>query len=420
MLYAPGRLLSPIAGGATPSLDLNFMTGAMPAGITFTRASTAWAYNSSGVLTAATTNTPRFDYDPATLTARGLLIEEARTNLVPGTMTGGTYWTALGTVIAAGSAAPDGTTNAATLTENASGVTSYGANIVSTVTITGSAATTASIFVKPGTCTFFRLILADAVTPTIGAQAYYNLSTGAAGTTGTQSGAPTGVSATISAAGGGWYRCTLTGTLGAATTGVILLRMVSADATTTDTGSKALSLWQPQIEVGAFATSPILTTTAAVARAADVATINPLGSWFSAAAGTAMVEASLIGTAASRNILSVSDNTANELYQISTTAGGVLQFVVTDGGVSQAAIGSGVTATAGTTFKAAATYALNDFAACANGGTVGTDASGSLPTVDRAYLAASATGANPATIYLRRLRIYDRRLASATLQVITS
>lgn len=65
-----------------PALDLDFTSGTLDSRITFTRASSATYVNSSGAITTATTNTPRFDYDPVTLEAKGLLIEEQRTNLL--------------------------------------------------------------------------------------------------------------------------------------------------------------------------------------------------------------------------------------------------------------------------------------------------------------------------------------------------
>lgn len=366
---------------------------------------------------------PRFDYDPVALLARGLLIEEARTNLFAGDLTNTTNWPAVGSVTrASGTLAPDGTTNGVTLTEPAGGTVSYGVSSAS-VTITASTATTCSVFAKAGTGSILRVILGDNTTTTISAQAYFNLGTGVVGTTGTQAsggGTPTSISATITAVGNSWYRCTVTATLATAITGVMLLRMTSADNVTSDTGSKTMSFWAPQIEVGAFATSPIVSTTAAITRAVDAAVIQPLGSWFSATAGTLAVDAALIGSVVSKNILSVSDNTANELYQINTTAGGVVQFAVTDGGVAQVAASSSVTSVAGTTFRVAGAYAANDFAVACNGGSVTTDSSGTLPTVDRIYLAASGTGASPASLYLRRLRVYDRRLPNATLQVIAS
>jgi hypothetical protein len=75
----------------TPSLDLNFMTpGSLDPRITFTRGSTATYFDVTGTMQTAATNTPRWDYDPVTHALRGLLIEEARTNVLLNSATLGT------------------------------------------------------------------------------------------------------------------------------------------------------------------------------------------------------------------------------------------------------------------------------------------------------------------------------------------
>jgi hypothetical protein len=66
-------------GASTFQVDL--LSGSLGAGAVFTRASTGTYYNSSGTLVSAVNDTPRFDYDPATLQLKGLLLEDTSTNL---------------------------------------------------------------------------------------------------------------------------------------------------------------------------------------------------------------------------------------------------------------------------------------------------------------------------------------------------
>ena len=75
--------------GLKPSLDLDFagnknlvdnVTGASL--VTFTRASNGTYTDSAGVLQTAATDVPRFDHNPTTGESLGLLVEEARTNLL--------------------------------------------------------------------------------------------------------------------------------------------------------------------------------------------------------------------------------------------------------------------------------------------------------------------------------------------------
>jgi hypothetical protein len=64
------------------TFERNFLTGSLGAGAVFTRASTGTYYDSGGVPRTAAINAPRFDYDPTTLQLKGLLLEDASTNLL--------------------------------------------------------------------------------------------------------------------------------------------------------------------------------------------------------------------------------------------------------------------------------------------------------------------------------------------------
>jgi hypothetical protein len=62
----------------------------MPPSVTFTRASTATYFDSTGTMQTAAINAPRWDYNPSTRALQGLLIEEARTNVLLNSATLGT------------------------------------------------------------------------------------------------------------------------------------------------------------------------------------------------------------------------------------------------------------------------------------------------------------------------------------------
>lgn len=98
----------------------------------FTRASDATYFDASGTLRTATTNEPRFTYDHATLQPLGLLIEEARTNLVTWSddFTQGRFnLFNSGTVMANQRAAPDDTVTVDKLENTSAGNWYYGRNI---------------------------------------------------------------------------------------------------------------------------------------------------------------------------------------------------------------------------------------------------------------------------------------------------
>lgn len=115
-----------------PKLALDFTTANLDSRVTFTRTTNATnpaTYtNSSGVLTLATNNQPRFDYDPITLACKGLLIEESRTNLLLNSLINGTI---LSTQIVTTSATPY------TLSFYGTGTITLTGSAIATVTGTG-------------------------------------------------------------------------------------------------------------------------------------------------------------------------------------------------------------------------------------------------------------------------------------------
>jgi hypothetical protein len=74
-----------------PRLALDFTTASLDPRVTFTRTGdTATVINSSGVIVGVNADIPRFEFDPVTLVCRGLLIEEARTNVLLNSLIDGT------------------------------------------------------------------------------------------------------------------------------------------------------------------------------------------------------------------------------------------------------------------------------------------------------------------------------------------
>jgi hypothetical protein len=391
--------------------------------ITFTRASTATYFNSAGVLTSAATNAPRFDYNPSTLAAQGLLIEESRTNSIrnntmvgavagtPGTLP--TNWNVsnLGTLTQ--QVVGTGTSNGITYIDlRFSGTTSS-----TQLSIRPELSGTGAIVAANGqtwAMSLWSAIVAGGLTNITGS-GYGTLAYDAAGAF---IGAPfsSGVVTTSSTL----TRTQVSGTIAIAGTAFIQPQIylffnsgVAIDIT--------LRIGLPQLELGAFATSVIPTTTTALTRAADVASVNTLSPWFNASAGTTYFEGVTFDSlaAAFPRAFQFNDSTNNNVIQITrNNSSGNARMSVVAGGVAQAA--ADATAwTLNATTKAALAYATNDFAIVANGGLATTDTSGTVPTVSNLLLGSQALGASFINGYLRRITYYPRRLSNAELQAIT-
>ena len=395
---------------AVPSLDLRFADnktlGDAVGGnslVTFTRASSGTFTGSDGLIQAATTNESRFDHNPTTGESLGLLVEEARTNLsLRSENFSNAYWVKTScTITPDESTAPDGTLTADLWTNTASPGT-----IENSITKDATARTyTASLWVK-GTTTQFTVTLDDGTTVNRG-RVQFNLSTNATGSI-FNDGIFTGTSGTLTRFSDGWVRLTVTTT----TSTGITIRLRPFFSTT----SATVRVWGAQVEEGAFATSYISTTSATATRAADVASItgSNFSSWYNQTEGTLFADASAPSTNA--NICAISNNTNSERILFDTGTN-TKRLTVTNGGTQQANITRPYTF--GTVTKTSAAFVLNSFQ-LADSGSLGTeDTTGTMPSVDRLNIGASAAGTLPINGTIKRLTYWPVRLANTTLQQIT-
>ena len=311
------------AGPAGNTLDLNFMfPGTLDPRITFTRASTATYTDATGTIQTAAVNAPRWDYTGGSL--RGLLIEEARTNVL---------------------------LNSATLATQSVAVTAqaYTLSFYGTGTITTSGAATGALV---GTGAAQRV--SQTFTPTAGT-----------------------------------LTCTVTG-----------------------------SVINAQLEAGSFATSAIITTSAAVTRAADSCVIQSANMGFYVAPGGSWFAEFISLEVGASSAKIVAYPVAGSRAQIFLN--GINLVAQGDG---SGAVGTANAITVGAVSKSASTWAANVGRVCANGGAV---ASGALTTgypdaaaVGTAFLQ-TGTPSESTTGYMRRLSYWPRILSDAEMQAVTT
>jgi len=368
--------------------------------------STAGAYYDT---TASAYNAPRFDYDPVTLAAKGLLIEEQRANQLLQSNDFATTWTPISVTITQNSTlSPDGNVNADTITASA---TAVGSRIQQDGVVSLTSQYVYSCYVRPGTVNTVSLSLYNNTTATALATVNFNVATGVVVTTTVGTG-------TITPAGNGWYRCSVTHS-GTVTATNSVRSYVYPNNTSGTTGDSVI-IYGAQLEAGAFATSYIPTTTSQVTRAADVASVNTLSPWYNSVAGTFYFEGDTAVPASLvlRNLTNMNDGTVNNLHR-TYLYNGIVGGSTTTGGVTQADVGGG-SYTVNTAFKFAYAATVNSFAAVLNGGAPATDALGTLPSGLTTFEIASSFAGTVNTGHIRRITYYPRRLTNAELQTLTT
>ncbi len=372
--------------------------------------------------TTAVVYGPRFDYDPSTLVAQGLLIEEQRTNsLTYSEQFDNAVWTKTRSSITSNTVvAPDGTLTGDALITDTTVTDTHRIELLS-VAFTSGTTYTLTLFAKAQSSLNLQLVFLTAAFGT-SLRGAFNLQTGQTLVSSSS------ITAKTTNVGNGWFRCEVTATATAtATSGfhISLIDTFAANAAATSftgDGTSGIYIWGAQLESGAFATSYIPTTTAATTRSADIASIGTLSPWYNATEGTLYGEGSWVGLVASRFAVGLNNSASasSDFISIQTNPTTVTtgRGGVSAGGVIQAAMNITNAYTASVLFKAANAYQQDNFGFTVNGATPASDTSGTVPTVDRVQLGASGTAIS--NIWIRRITYTPRRLTDAELQSLTS
>ena len=371
---------------------------------------------------------PRLDYDPVTLAPDGLLIEEQRVNLMfPSD--GITGWTPspAGCVTATANAAvsPDGNSNA---TKLATGDTASNGHLWYK-SFSGAVSTTytGSVYLEAGEYT--RAEIGFENTGFAGALYYalFNLSNGTVVATSAST------TATITNAGNGWYRCTVTATSDADGGAYVFavapkpasVTTVSANYTPASVGL-GIFLYGVQVETGAFATSFIPTGSAQATRTADNASMTGTNfySWYNQSEGTIVVECNQVaGANSTSSPYAISDNTFNNSMYGNYASGNSFRGAnLVVGGTGQAGdITTFSVSNVAVPIKNAFAYAVNNFGESLGGQTARTDTVGVVNTAsNRMYLGSNWSGSgNYLNGHLRSISYYPVRWADAQLPSLT-
>ena len=175
----------------------------------------------------------------------------------------------------------------------------------------------------------------------------------------------------------------------------------------------------PQMELGAFATTFIPTTTAAVTRLGDSASKTGVSSLIGQTEGTLFLDF------VNRNYLNtglltqftISGGDATNRCRI-FIENGLLQSVVRVAGVDVAAFSSGAP-TANAQFKVALAYKQNDFVMYVNGTQIGTDTSGNVPACSRIGFD-NGGGFIGNDQYINQAALFTTRLTNAQMAQLTT
>lgn len=399
----------------------SFLTAA---GGSFTRGSVGTYFDSSGVMQTAAANTPRFDFDPVTHVAKGILLEESRTNSIRnGNMTGA----AAGTPGTVPSKWTIGGAGLGTLVQQIVGTGMENGVPYVDYRVSGTSSTTAFIIYLDNP---YDLAIPAVSGQTWTASVYTKI------VAGSLSNLSLFVGSGERNATGGY----LAGTNAAFTPTATLARYTSTRtfnnaSTALATGDIefdfasgvaidiTLRIGGAQLEQGAFATSYIPTTSTAVTRQNDALNF-PTGAWFSLPASTLYLQSDLFGLeAAGRFQLGFGADVSNYfalIYATSATPPGMMCYKSAGVGLC---INGLPTMTFNAAFKTAGAYSVaNNIAALSRNGTLSSTSAGvsSLSSAPTFYVGTSAfLPGSIASGHVMQVKYYPVSVSNTQLTLLT-
>ena len=394
--------------------------------LSISRAGNASRVNGAGLIETVAANTARFDFDPATKASLGLLIEEARTNLVLQSSDVVTApWGSIQTpvLVINDAISPRGTLEATLITDN--NATNREGVQQSVVVPNNSATHATSIFVKKTT---------GGTSPTFGLEMVYAGGTGTVPVQirlNTDTGETNGVGGGAAQDYGDYWRLWGISTNNASGNTTLLIKLLPATAANgsfvdvmSTTGSA--HAWGCQAEIGSTPTSYIETFGVVVIRDGDIVSttdlswLNPLEGAFFTDTIVPIIAETGTGTPA---IFSVSDgtNTNRILHTYDREPGFYRTFVfMTGAGNVQNVNDTAISLVHRDRLRMATSWKDTTLAATSNGNAVLENLSVTIPTGLNLLNFSSVLDTVQANGHMRELRYYNVRKDNQFLEDLSS
>lgn len=355
-------------------------------------------------------NTPRIDYSSG---AGALLLEPQRTNVLPQSeYYESSVWTKDSSSVNGNAAtSPEGLNNASLLYPTSATTAKWGAGMYD-FNSTANDTYTNSVYVKSNGWRWVYMI-----DPSGLKNAWFDLENGVTGTT------ESPATSSIESLGNDWYRCSVSSNiLHSYTYCGVYFSDADNSYICTSNGTNGTYVYGFQSEAGSHVSSYVPTYGSAATRGADSCSVTGVSDVIGQTEGTMYAEFIMppAGGLFSHYRISGSGGLYNDSQNITiTTTNTIRGWSFTGSGV-QANIESGVFAE-GTKVKVAYAYKANDFVLYVNGTQIGTDTSGSVPSMSEFLLGSYYPDTSVQVVnQTHQAALFDTRLTNSELATLTT